>query len=245
HRPPIHIRLSPPRTADVNSPIALPPSLCLSCRGRTWPWPPRPRHAQTLFAVSRGTADSGRRTGKFPPLLHAYACLRRNSRPRRLPVQTRDHPSSASPATSAIRRAKRAMRGTMLSASRYSPGLWSDPPTGPSPSRQGIPRDETQLASEPPPVQTSSTEKFRDRAHRLASSARRRFPSVFSIGGNHSMPSTRASPPVTDGRAATSSNNRVAACSPPVLKRRTSISARARSGTTLDTVPPSILPMLM
>lgn len=103
-----------------------------------------------------------------------------------------------------------------------------------SPSLQGIPRDATRLASDPPPGPGIGDGKVQGGAGPLPSA-----PSAGTTG------STRAGLPVTIGRQATSSRRWVAACSPSAVKRRTSISARARSETTLDTVPPSIFPMLI
>src|SRR5438132_10774832 len=51
--------------------------------------------------------------------------------------------------------ASRAIRGTTLVRSIHSPGAWSSPPTGPSPSNEGAPAALVELASEAPPVDAS------------------------------------------------------------------------------------------
>ena len=86
--------------------------------------------------------------------------------------------------------ASSATRGTTLDRSSHSAGAWSSPPTGPRPSRVGVPAAVVVFASDAPPVAASRSSNPSSAATSTASSARRAPPSLFSMGRCQPLPST-------------------------------------------------------
>ena len=136
------------------------------------------------------------------------------------------------------------MRGTIEPTSRYSPGEWSSPPIGPSPSMVGTPSPAVVFASDAPPVAASCSGKPSAAARSTACPTSRPDRSSFSIG--QWRPSS-AVVTVMSGTTRGSASVRIAFSTSTSASRvtaRTSTSSSHSAATTLGRVPPRMTPTL-